>query len=446
MRRRVITSVVVIVGVLFLGVMGFKKLADMRKKSQRSDKGVLAPLVRAEIAKRGDFIETLRGFGRALPLERSIVKAEVAGIVREISDKLEAGTAILAAPAKTGSGATAGDATHLPILIRLDDRDLEDRLERARDDVRAAEAEIELLGTVKGTLREQLAITDDDLATAEREFDRIKPLVPKQLTRSDLDAQRLQVTTRRRAKLLLEAQIKENVEAVKVAEARLDGLRRGVRLAEREFGRAVVRAPFAGRIVERMVGLGESVRVGDPLFTIVNLSRMQVPVALAAGRYDEVHAGAPARVRLPEESALLWEGSVSRVAPNINAEDRTFYAYLVVTGTPTQTPAPPGAHVVAEIEGRTHSDVIAVPRRAFLEDRIFVATPAKDGAEETFVVSERRPTVVRFLSGFALVSDGLEDGERFLVTNLESVAEGSVVRLLTADEPEKAKQPNGDTK
>jgi len=434
MRRRLLTSSIVVIGALALGVSGFTRLAALRKKSQRSDAGARPPLVRAEIAHRTDHVEELRGYGRAAPLQRATVTAEVAGVVREVSDRLEAGTAILPGPDPTHGGAAGPVPTRLPILVRLDDRDLLDRLELTRDDVRAAEAEIARLGIVKGTLRERLAVAEEELATAERERARIEPLVPKTLTRSDLDDQRLQVTLRRRAALQFSAQIKENVESVKVARARLAGLHRAVALADRQVGRATIRAPFAGRIEERLVAAGERVRVGDPLFTIVDLSRMEVPVALPAGRYGEVEVGAKSRVRHPTEDRWIWQGTVGRIAPRINAEERTFFAFLIVAGSPTQTLVPPGAHVVAEIQGLTHESVFVVPRRAFLGTRMFVAHPEADGDagdDEIFVVSERHPTVERYLSGLALVRDGLEEGEFYLVTNLESVADGSRVRLVT---------------
>jgi len=431
--RRLITSLVVVLAAGFLGSTLFRKLAAQRKESTRSESHVPPPLVRAVTAHRGAYTETLRGYGRAQPLRRAQVTAEVAGVVLEVSPLLEPGTAITAAPDPTDGAGPRADL--LPVLVRIDDRDLVDRLARARDDVAAADAEILRLATVKRSLRERLAVAEEELANAERELDRITPLVPKTLTRSDLDRQSLQVTLRQRAKLELQAQIQENGEAAKVAEARRAALLRTVSLAEREQGRAVVRAPFAGRIEARHVDVGEQVRVGDPLFTLVNLASMQVPIALAAGRYDEVAVGAPARVRLPDQDEAVWEGMVTRIAPQINAAERTFYAYLVVGGSDIQTSVPPGAHVLAEIEGRTHPDVVAVPRRAFLREHVFVASPAPDGAEGVFVISERTPEVSRYLSGVALVTTGIEEGERILVTNLESVAEGSRVRLVIDEAP-----------
>ena len=52
----------------------------------------------------------------------------------------------------------------------------------------------------------------------------------------------------------------------------------------------------------------------------------------------------------------------------------------------------------------------------------------------------RTPKVARQLPGVALIEAGLADGELYLVSNIESVAEGSRVRLMV----EGAETPVGD--
>ncbi|MDA1195744.1 MAG: HlyD family efflux transporter periplasmic adaptor subunit [Planctomycetota bacterium] len=416
--RRTLTSVVLIALVLGAAGMGFTALASMRKESTRAQDGPLAPLVRVAVAQRTEYTETVRGFGRARPLRAATVAAEVVGLIVSVDPALEAGQIVEGAK---------GTASALPILVTIDDRDLVDRLERAKAEAEAAEAEITRLASQKGSLRERLSVTVEELEAAERELARIAPLVPKTLSLSDLDMQKIQVNLRQRARLLLQAEAQDNADAARMAEARLRALQRGVALAEREQGRAQVAAPFAGRIEARYVEVGERVKVGDPLFDIVDLSRIEIPVSLAAGRYEDVVAGARVVLRLPEHDEPLWEGTVERVSPSIDGERRTFFAYIEVPGTPGANRAPPGTHLVAEVQGRTHRDVVAVPRRAFLGDRIFVAKPGTREGEA--VVEVRRPTLVRMLPGVALVREGLADGEHYLLTNLESVAEGSIVRI-----------------
>ena len=240
-----------------------------------------------------------------------------------------------------------------------------------------------------------------------------------------------------RAKLSLESEIRQNADAVAAAEARQTALKRGVALAERAKARAQVRAPFAGRIEMRQVEIGERVKAGDPLFTIVDMSRMEVPIALPAGRYDEVVVGAEAKLYLPEHDEPLWTGVVARKAPAIETERRIFFAYLVVEGSAGENAVTPGAHLVGVVSGRQHEGVIPIPRRAFLTGRLFVAKPGE--TEGTATVEERTPEVTRYLMGYGLVKDGLDAGEFVLITNLESVAEGSTVRIAPEAEGEEAR-------
>jgi RND family efflux transporter MFP subunit len=421
-----VTSVIVIALVVAGAGWAFRTLAARRRASARSPSGSLPPLVRAEVAHRGDYTETLRGFGRTHALTRTQVVAEAEGVVVEIAPGLQAGQPVAATPAPD---AAPGDgAARLPVLVRIDDRDLTDELEQARAQARAADADVTRLESVRTNLRARLVAAGDELAAAERELHRIEPLVPGTLSRSALDAQRIQVAARQRTKLQLGSQARETTESLRAARAHAQALERGVALAERRKQRAVVRAPFAGRIEKRQVDLGQRVRVGDALFTIVDLSRVELPVALPAHNYPDVQVGAPVRLFLPEAREPLLETTVARVAPAINASERTFFAYAVVPGQPSHAPAPPGTHLVAEVRGRTWPGVVAVPRRAFLDDRVFVARPDPQHPDRARV-EVRRPEVVRSLAGVALVRSGLKEGERFLVTNLESVAEGSHVRL-----------------
>lgn len=423
MKRRVIATVVVIIVVWMGARFAFKALKALREQSARTGAGAVLTMVRVETARVQDFKETVSGFGRAQALKQVDVVAEVMGVVREVAGLLEAGTAVTPS---TGGGSNGGDG-RLPVLVRLDDRDSQDRVARAEAEREAADADVQRLETLARTLAARLALANEDLATAERELRRIAGLVPKIEPQSSLDRQKLQVSLQRRQQLQLASSVEENVSALKAAQARAKAREREVLLARREVERAVIRAPFAGRIVARHVNVGARVRVGDPLFTIVDLSRLEVPLALPAGRYEEVHTGSPAVLRLADRPEALWEGQVARVAPAINPGERTFYAYVVLEGTPTESPAAPGTHLLASIDGRVHEKVIPVPRQAFLGQTVFVARP--DGDADEAVIEARRPTVVRILSGVALVRGGLADGELILVTNLESVAHGSRVRI-----------------
>jgi hypothetical protein len=92
---------------------------------------------------------------------------------------------------------------------------------------------------------------------------------------------------------------------------------------------------------------------------------------------------------------------------------------------------------VADVEGPLHDDVIPVPREAFIEDAVFVVRAGEAGGPE--VAAEVRPTTVRVLPAAVLVkpaddAQGLRDGDRVVVSNLEDIADGSRLRTTGATE------------
>jgi len=225
----------------------------------------------------------------------------------------------------------------------------------------------------------------------------------------------------------------------KTAAAEIAAARSALEKARHDLERAVVRAPYAGTIVERVAQPGERVTAGSPLFAIVDLRHVEIPVSLPASRHGEVAVGARAEVRLREGGDIAWEGAVSRVAPNVDPERRVFEVYLDVVAPEGEIAAPiaPGTFVVATIAGRVTADVVAVPREAFVAGAMYVAEPDGPVDEGTgarpALIRERHPEVVRRMPDLVLVGDGLDGGELVVVTGVNEVAEGARVLVIEDD-------------
>ena len=399
--RRIAVSVIGFVAVI--AAFGFvsEKLAAMRKQPGRAEAETRAIAVRVQKMERTTYKETLVGYGRARALRQTSVAAEVTGVVRWLSPRLEAGA----------------DLAKGEELVRLDDRDLKAALSSREARLRKTAAEERRLRTEKSTQETIRDITAEELETARRELARVKDLETRNAaTRSEIDAQLLRVTLRRTAVRQQEGRISSleaQRERVKAERAEVEA---SIRDASLQLGRSVIRAPYASRVTERNVRLGSRVAPGTVLFEIVDLSRIEIPVALAASRYHDVAIGATASVRLGDNTS--WEGKVARVAPTVNTTDRTFFAYLVVEDA-AGAAVPPGAFVTARIAGRRFDNVFALPRTAFVGDEIFVV---RDN------VAHAVTPAVRFTLPHVLLADGgLEAGAEVVVTNLEEIVDGSRV-------------------
>ncbi len=315
-------------------------------------------------------------------------------------------------------------------LVRIDPRDLENAVARARAEVEGARARLDRTLIESAGTEKRLAVVRREHETSRQELERSEQLAGDDtVSRQELDQQRRATLLLERQVLQLEAEaagssarrMSDEADVARAAAARAQ--------AELDLERAVVRAPYAGRISARLAEPGARVAPGTVLFEIIDLSRLEVPVALPAARFGEVEAGRAAKIRLSEDGEVVWRGEVARVSPQVDAANRTFHAYLVVAGTEQESALPPGAFVVATIEGRRFEGVAAIPRIAFVGEQVYVAERDAGGSAGEAVAAVKQPHVLRLLPSVALVDAGLEEGDEVIVTNLERIAGGSLVRV-----------------
>jgi multidrug efflux pump subunit AcrA (membrane-fusion protein) len=428
-RLRVGVSLLLITLFLAVGAGAFLLLYGLRTPPARAANGTPAVSVEVLVLRRGEHLERISGYGRARVLRRTQVAAEVGGRVVWVHPELEAGATI-----QSGQ-----------VLVRLDDRDLLDALAIARARLAQAETAKSRLDVDEVAFSRQRDLTREELEIARGELDRTQDLFSRGLaSQSALDQQSQLVKRLER----LEAELAWRVESVGAdrarAEAEIAAQTAAVQQAVHNHERAAIRAPYPARVEARTVELGAILAPGAVVCRVVDPSRVEVPVALPASRFGEVAPGAGVRLRLGEGGPVVWEGTITRTSPGIDARDRTFRAYCEVAGTSAgaSAPVPDGAFVVAEVDGRLFTQVIPCPRTAFVGELVYVAVPAPDGADAggggsatgaDAVVQERRPRVRRWLPEVALVESGLSPGELVVTSNLERVGGGTRVQTMPAD-------------
>lgn len=415
--RKTVVSFVLIVILLAVGMKTFATLEALKKEPERDLREAPPVVVRTTVAERGPYKEHLTGYGYARALLRTEVVAEVSGVIEWRSERLLPGAQVSAKEA----------------LVRLDRRDADLTValraaEKAQAIGRKTQLEIEIEG-----IAPRIQLARAALANLQGELSRLETLAGEQLvseTQRDQLKRQSQLEERQLVALLTE----EASAPTRLAVAETEVLRATALFdqAELDATRTTVVAPFAGRIESRTAEPGARVQVGAPLFQLVDVSLIEVAVRLPASNYEDVLPGARAELRLREDGAAIFTGTIDRVSPGIDPTDRDFQAYVVLRGTADAPPAvPPGAFVIATIEGRHHEDVIPVPRIAFLNDRLYIAVP--DGDVGHAKAMERRPQIVRQLPDVALVSSGIEAGEAIVVTNIERIADGAPVRVPQDD-------------
>jgi RND family efflux transporter MFP subunit len=416
---RVVISLVLIAGLIYGGVEAFQYLKSLKKLPEQKEVVLPRTAVRVQAVELQDYTEILSGYGVARALRKTQVEAELPGVVKWIAPKLEAGAEV-----------EKGE-----VLVKLDDRDLVQAKMAAMAGLEQAQASVETLKYELDGATRQLAVAKKELETARREEERLRSLMEKErVSASAVDKQSMQTAIAEKAVVGLEMLERANRPSTDRALAEVSLRKTHLEKASNDLLRATILAPYSGVIEKRFVQLGARIAPGLPLFQIIDLSRVEIPVSLPASQFGKVRAGSSARFRYRKEDESVWEGEVARVAPSVNAADRTFYAYLDILAGQNGHRIPEGAFVMADIAGPTHEKVIVIPRTAFVGEHLFVIERASED-DRSATVSVRYPAIRKLLADVALVDSGLEQGEEVILTNVEEIADGSKVTIVREASP-----------
>ena len=218
-----------------------------------------------------------------------------------------------------------------------------------------------------------------------------------------------------------------------------DLARAGRETAELELRYTEIKAPFAGRVTAKEIGVGKATHLRDHLFTLADFSTLIVKLFLPEKDVFQLEPGQP--VQLVSE-ALAGRASKPTSKPTSKEEvgfrGRVRDISLVVdpkTGTVKVTVevidrsanVRPGAFVRAEVETDRREGVVLVPKLAVVkeggQDLIFVAV---DG------VAVKRVVELGYTRGVAIeVVSGVSAGERVIVAGHTTLEDREPVDVLT---------------
>ncbi|MFA7278975.1 MAG: efflux RND transporter periplasmic adaptor subunit [Sterolibacterium sp.] len=115
-----------------------------------------------------------------------------------------------------------------------------------------------------------------------------------------------------------------------VSQASLKSYQAQVDLARNALNDAVVRSPMDGYVAKRHVQPGEKVSQDMPLFSIVDLSRMELQALIPASEIGNVKLGQEATIRIEGNSSKTYSGRVERINPAAEAGSRSIMIYIAI--------------------------------------------------------------------------------------------------------------------
>lgn len=202
-----------------------------------------------------------------------------------------------------------------------------------------------------------------------------------------------------------------------------DQARVAVEEAQRSLAYTEVRAPISGVVTERMVNLGDSVTVNQPLFRIIDFDSIVARVYVPEKDLRRLRVGQPARVFAPALGETPLAGNVLRISPVVDPKTGTV---KVTVAVPNQPGLRPGLFVDVELVTDVHPDALLIPKKALVydNDQVFAFTVGDDHRAH-------RVEVHALLENPEWVepADGFSEGDRVVVAGQTGLKEGTLVRL-----------------
>ncbi len=170
-----------------------------------------------------------------------------------------------------------------------------------------------------------------------------------------------------------------------------------------------------------MVERGDHVSPGVVVVSLLDTSRIEIPIRVPGGAYETVKVGADVHLHREQAGDISSTGVVSRIAASIDTRTRTFAVYVEVDNSLQDEPLVPGTFVQAQISGAVIEDALPIPRAAIRHHRVMVI--------DKNVIREVPVKVTRLIDDHALALSSLKAGDMVAMSHLNQLADGMVVRL-----------------
>ncbi len=219
-----------------------------------------------------------------------------------------------------------------------------------------------------------------------------------------------------------------SAEEFEAAKNELKAAEAAEELARLDLSYTTVRAPFTGRVVRRLVDVGQNVSAGTALFVVSDFAPLLAVVHVPSKEFKRLQPNQPVQLVLASNKERL-EGRIKLVSPVLDPASGTIKVTIEIPSYPLGTR--PGDFAEVSIVTERHEASTIIPKIAVFTDRgdqvVYVA------ADST---AERRVVEVGFQDDVnAEILSGVHSGEHVVVKGQRSLKHGAAIKVLSGESP-----------
>ena len=302
------------------------------------------------------------------------------------------------------------------VLVELEQRELEAAVAQARAALKRAQARVSSVDTLAlptAVAAQQQA--QANLALAEREAQRARELLAKGfVSQSRVDDAERQLEVARGA--LASARAQSGAQTTGGAEAQQAQSQRveaeaALQLAQAKLAQALIRAPAAGVVLERLIEPGDIAQPGRRMMTLALDGAVRLIVQVDEKNLPLIKAGAVATAAADAFPNERFEAIVNYISPGIDAARGTVELRLDVPKPPALLKS--DMTVAIDVPGPLLKNTLMLPAEAIRQ----LQTDAPWVLVERDGVAERVPVKTGLQTqGRVVISDGIRAGERVILS------------------------------
>ena len=370
---KIILPIIALVGAVFLG----KYFIETGPKAKKKPFVQRLPVVEVQTLKLTDYLVSLKASGIVRAGVQTNLVAEVSGKVLNVSNQFLEGSYF-----KKGE-----------ILLRIDSSSYKNSLAIAESDVAANHASLNQLIEEEKSTKRSYYLAQKNLKLGRKELSRLHNLWKKRLiARSPVDAEEQKLNQLQQR--LEDSQGKLNTfKSRKLAiKAKTNAARSRVKQEKLNLSKTIVKAPYAGRVLQRNVNSDQFVGTGATLGKVYATRYVYVDLPLSLNQYEllglpESYENKTNKVgKFPKVTfsntnsryKSYWEGKVVRTSAALDTDsrqikviariDKPFRAKRNEEGR-VMAPIRIGQYLTAEISGKTFKNIYNLSSSAVRQNK-----------------------------------------------------------------------------
>ena len=192
---------------------------------------------------------------------------------------------------------------------------------------------------------------------------------------------------------------------------------------------AIITAPFAGRMDERKVSLGQFVNIAEELSALIQTNPLEVQFNVPERYLGQLQMGQQIIITSVAYQGENFKGEVFFISPQLDELNRTILMKANIDNSDGRLK--PGMFANLELVFRVIDDAIIIPEQAIIyqvDQASVVVMNAESKAEY------RHISVGMRILGLAEIQQGLEAGERIVVEGFQKMAPGTAIMISSKSE------------